>query len=156
MTTWAKENTDRTFWVPAERMQEFAQPEYYANAGPEDKRPDKSTLIIAPSAEIANMFGQKRIDQASLAQLLAKHKDVTSKQLRADWPDDTELSEAEKAEKAQQAEWSVRGADVYGAVTVETTTDSHGRPAMFAPAMNSSWSIPGSGVASPRAKHRAR
>jgi amino acid/peptide:H+ symporter len=127
MTTWAEDNTARHFgqadpvvWV-AGTFPVFAgsaYPGYYGNATADTQRPHRDTLLPIASELQAKMFGQKRIDEANLAELRSKLPDgVTLESL----PLTGELSE-------QQSVWKKFSADVYRAVKVEERTDSHGLP----------------------------
>lgn len=127
MTTWAKDQTDRKLGsadpvvLVAGAMKWFAgeaYPGYYGNALPDDPRPDQRTLLkIADEAE-ATMFGQKRMDQTTLAALRARLPDhVRVESL----PRSGDLTEQQKA-------WRKYAVDVYAEVEVKQGTDSHGLP----------------------------
>ncbi|MCA8966333.1 MAG: hypothetical protein KDC48_15740, partial [Planctomycetes bacterium] len=130
MTTWAKDNTDRqlgqvdpivliadSVWVKGEPV--FAGPAYpgyYGNASADTPRPAKVMLLPIGSTEQTKMFGQKRMDEAALADLSSKLPgDVRIESL----PLKGDLSEVQKTYKKLSV-------DVYEKVTIKEDTDSHG------------------------------
>jgi hypothetical protein len=95
-----------------------AYPGYYANAAADTPRPAKATLLPIASDPQAKMFGQKRMDAASLAEVRGRlPADVAIVEL----PLAGELTEAQQA-------WKKFSCDVYDKVTVTEGTDSHGLP----------------------------
>ena len=50
---------------------ENALPEYYANAGPEEPRPNRQSLLVVDSPDAAAMCGQRRIDDEALEDVVA-------------------------------------------------------------------------------------
>ncbi len=132
MTTWANDNTARHLGVadPVVAIADAfvidgkpafageAYPGYYGNAAVDVPRPHRSTLLPIATVEQARMFGQKRMDEASLAVLRDKlPADVRVESL----PLTGELS-------AQQQGWKRLAIDVFPKVRVVEGTDSHGLP----------------------------
>jgi amino acid/peptide:H+ symporter len=132
MTTWAKDNTARHLGVadPVVLVSDLvvvkgnpvfageAYPGYYDNAAIDVPRPHESTLLPIATLEQARMFGQKRMDEASLAALRGKlPADVRIESL----PLSGELSD-------QQRAWKKFAVDVYDQVEIKEDTDSHGLP----------------------------
>jgi amino acid/peptide:H+ symporter len=130
MTTWAKDNTDRQLGqmdpvvliadaVVVKGSPVFAGPAYpgyYGNAAQVTPRPAKSTLLPIGTNEQTKMFGQKRMDEAALADLRSKlPADVQIEVL----PIRGDLSDAQKT-------WNRLSVDVYSQVTIKEDTDSHG------------------------------
>ncbi len=132
MTTWANENTARhlgqrdpvvaiadTFVVADKPVfAGLAYPGYYGNAAADVPRPARATVLPIGTVEQARMFGQKRMDAASLAGL------------QANLPADVvvEAVPLTGALTAEQASWRKLGVDVYERVAVQEGTDSHGLP----------------------------
>lgn len=121
MTTWANENTDRRAEFVADNLPLFAgeaYPAYYKNASPDDPRPNKLTLLpLATDATMKNMFGQKRMDDETLAKLVATlPADVTAE----------EIPQEKKERSDAQSAWSKYAVDIYDVVTPEEIVDSHG------------------------------
>ena len=132
MTTWAKDNTARHLGVgdPVVLVADAftvkgkpvfageAYPGYYDNAALDVARPHQSTLLPIATLEQSRMFGQKRMDEASLAVLRGKlPTDVRIESL----PLSGDLSDQQKA-------WKKFGVDVYAKVQIKEDTDSHGLP----------------------------
>jgi dipeptide/tripeptide permease len=127
MTTWAEEDTARHLGQPdpivlvADTFPVFAgqaYPSYYGNAAADVPRPHQSTLLPIASEPQAKMFGQKRMDQAALAEITSKlPADVGVEAL----PLTGDLTDEQKA-------WKKLSVDVFPKVTVEESTDSHGMP----------------------------
>ncbi|MFG0320103.1 MAG: peptide MFS transporter, partial [Planctomycetota bacterium JB042] len=121
MTTWANENTDRRAEWVAENLPLFAgeaYPGYYKNADPNDPRPNKATLLPLATTETANMFGQKRMDDETLAALSARlPADVTVEEIPAQKEDRSD----------EQSAWSRYAVDVFEDVEVKEIVDSHGK-----------------------------
>ena len=130
MTTWANDNTARDLARPdpivmiagsieVAGVTPFAQdalPGYYSNASAELPRPNKSTLLPIADSEQATMFGQKKMDAASLATLTGKLPDgVRVEEL----PIGGDLT-------SQQQAWKRYSVDIYDEVTTTEVTDSHG------------------------------
>ena len=123
MTSWAKFNTDRSLasipgvvrWIPEVlELTENAFPEYYQNASPDDPRPNRQSLLVVPSEDIASMYGQKRMNPESLATIEgALGEGVSVFDLSA---------EGAKPEEG----WDARSVGIYAEVSIETSTDSHG------------------------------
>jgi len=116
MTSWAKFNTNRYLgWVP-EGYKEYALPEYYENAGRDLPRPNEKSFFVIDSPEVASMYGQKRMDRASLAAIRESLEEgVTIESLS----DEDGSPEAKKS-------WELLGTGIYPSVSVETSTDSQG------------------------------
>jgi len=127
MTTWADEDTARELGrgdpvvLVADAVPVFAgsaYPGYYDNAAADVPRPHRSNLLPIASDTQAKMFGQKRMDEASLAELRGKlPADVTIEVL----PTSGALNDEQRA-------WKKFSVDVYPQVTVEEGTDAHGLP----------------------------
>jgi dipeptide/tripeptide permease len=127
MTSWAEESTARHSGQPdpivavAGAFPVFAgsaYPAYYGNAAADVPRPHRSTLLPIATDLQTKMFGQKRMDEASLAELQAKlPTGVTAEVV----PTTGELSKEQKT-------WKDFWFDVYPRVTVSESTDSHGMP----------------------------
>ena len=130
MTTWANDNTARDIARPdpivmiagsieVAGVTPFAQdalPGYYTNASADLPRPNKSTLLPIADSEQATMFGQKKMDAASLATLTGKLPDgVRVEEL----PIGGDLT-------SQQQAWKRYSVDIYDEVTKTEVTDSHG------------------------------
>ncbi len=115
MTSWAKFNTNRALgWVPGS-FTEDAYPDYYKNASPDDPRPNRQSFLVVDSLDVASMFGQRRIDPASVEAITAAA------------PDGVRILELGEEDVDVDEDASKRwGVDVYPEVTVESTTDSHG------------------------------
>ena len=130
MTTWAKDCTARDL-AQADPVVAVADavsvggnpvfagsayPGYYGNAAATTPRPNRLTLLPIATVEQAKMFGQKRMDQATLTELQQKlPADVRVEAL----PIGGELT-------AQQKDWKRLSVDVYEQVTVKEGVDSHG------------------------------
>ncbi len=121
MTQWADEMTKRDVPAPGQ-MQQDALPSYYANASEELPRPNRESLVVVDDPAVERMYGQKRMDQETLAQILASHPTLEVREFDPSAPV-TSLA----GEEAEIWQFSTA---VYpdGAVTVETGTDSHGAP----------------------------
>jgi dipeptide/tripeptide permease len=127
MTTWADENTARHLGqkdpvvLVADTFPVFAgsaYPGYYGNATADVPRPHQSTLLPIASVPQSKMFGQKRMDEASLAELRGKlPAGVTVEVL----PASGELNDEQQA-------WKKFSVEVFAKVTVEEGTDAHGLP----------------------------
>ncbi|HEX6812497.1 MAG TPA: peptide MFS transporter [Planctomycetota bacterium] len=127
MTTWADENTARHLGqadpvvVVADTFPVFAgsaYPGYYGNATAEVPRPHKNTLLPIASVPQSKMFGQKRMDEASLAELRGKLPAGVQVEVL---PSSGELSD-------EQTAWKKFSVEVFPKVTVEEGTDAHGLP----------------------------
>ena len=132
MTTWANDSTARHLGlndpvvliadaVTVKGKPVFAgeaYPGYYGNAAADVPRPHQSTLLPIASTEQARMFGQKRLDEANLAELRGKlPADVRVEVL----PLTGDLNE-------QQKGWKKFSVDVFPKVRIKEDTDSHGLP----------------------------
>ena len=127
MTTWADENTARHLGQPdpvvlvADTFPVFAgsaYPGYYGNAAADVPRPHRSTLLPIATDPQTKMFGQKRMDQASLDDLRGKlPAGVTIEAV----PLAGNLTDEQKV-------WKRFSVDVYPHVTIKEDTDSHGLP----------------------------
>ncbi|MCK5943640.1 MAG: hypothetical protein KAI24_16780, partial [Planctomycetes bacterium] len=129
MTTWANDNTARDLDQPDPIVMiagaievggtlPFAQdalPGYYDNARADLKRPNKQTLLGIASDEQATMFGQKKMDDESLAELEGK----LPKGVRVEVLPKKDLTDEQKA-------WKKYSVDIYDVVEIKETTDSHG------------------------------
>jgi dipeptide/tripeptide permease len=125
MTTWAEEKTARHIGqadpvvLVADAFPVFAgsaYPGYYGNAAADVPRPHRSTLLPIASEPQAKMFGQKRMDEAALAELKGKLPAGVAVETL---PLTGELADEQKA-------WKKFSVDVYSKVTVEEGTDAHG------------------------------
>ncbi|MEM7202609.1 MAG: peptide MFS transporter [Planctomycetota bacterium] len=120
MTAWANENTNRESQFVAETLPWFAgeaYPSYYSNAADDVPRPNRATLLPIASEEQANMFGQKRMDAASLAELTAKlPADVTVQDVPLDATDRSD----------EQKGWAKYAPKIYDNVEIEESTGPHG------------------------------
>lgn len=129
MTTWANDNTARDLNQPDPIVMiagsievagstPFAQdalPGYYGNARDDLPRPNKLTLLGIASEEQATMFGQKKMDAASLAELTGK------------LPSDVRVEILPiKDLTAEQEAWKKYSVDIYEKVEIKEGTDSHG------------------------------
>lgn len=114
MTQWAKGNTDRRGDMVTAALPWFANealPGYYDNAADDTPRPNKQTLLSIGDEESTNMFGQKRMDEETLAALTAKLPGGVVVEEITDASDDS---------------WQKRSVEVYAAVQIETTVGGHG------------------------------
>ena len=127
MTSWAEESTARhsgqadPIVAVAGAFPVFAgsaYPAYYGNAAADVPRPHRSTLVPIATDLQTKMFGQKRMDEASLAELQAK---LPTGVVAEVVPVTGELSQEQKT-------WKEFWFDVYPRVTVTESTDSHGMP----------------------------
>ncbi len=127
MTTWAEENTARHLGqkdpvvLVADTFPVFAGSAYpgsYGNAAADVLRPHQSTLLPIASDPQAKMFGQKRMDEASLAELRGKLPAGVAIEA---FPTSGELSDEQKG-------WKKFSVEVFDKVTVEEGTDAHGLP----------------------------
>jgi dipeptide/tripeptide permease len=127
MTTWAADSTARHFGEPDPIVMvaktfpvfaESAQPGYYGNAAADVPRPNRGSLLPIATDLQTKMFGQKRMDEANLAELKAK---LPVGVVVESVPTSGTLSDEQKA-------WKDFCFDVYPKVTVTETTDSHGLP----------------------------
>ncbi len=120
MTAWANDNTDRDSAVVAEHLPWFAEkayPSYYHNAAAAVPRPNEANLLPIADARAANMFGQKRMDEQTLAKLAAAlPADVrlVKLPLRKD-----DLAPAQRV-------WADEAVDIFATVAVEESTGPHG------------------------------
>jgi amino acid/peptide:H+ symporter len=116
MTQWARDDTDR-YMGGQERsaVEQDALPKYYLNAAQDVPRPDPRSLLVAPSDEAARMFGQQRLDEATVERIAASNPDITVR----------EIPEGAKDLPEQIVE---RSAKVYatGTVTISEGDDGHG------------------------------
>ena len=121
MTQWANDTTRRDIPAPS-LFQQDALPSYYANASEDLPRPNPQNLVAVADPNVARMFGQKRMDEASLAKVLAEHPELEPREFAAD-----------------VTPTSLEGEDVHiwmfstavypdGKVEIEQTEDSHGAP----------------------------
>jgi hypothetical protein len=94
---------------------ENALPEYYDNAAPDVPRPNKASMLVVASSDLASMFGQKRMDSKSLTAIGA----ALEPGVRVH-----ELTAGEQSGEEQS--WDLWGVDIYPEVSVESLTDSHG------------------------------
>ncbi|MEZ5654259.1 MAG: oligopeptide:H+ symporter, partial [Burkholderiaceae bacterium] len=127
MTAWGEQNTRRHFGqvdpivMVADVFPVFADkalPSYYGNAAADVPRPNQNMLLPIADDTQAKMFGQKRMDVASLEQLVAAlPAGVKAEQL----PLKGTLSEEQQA-------WKKFSFDVYPKVEVKESTDAHGHP----------------------------
>ena len=121
MTQWARDTTDRAIdvaWLPKQE----ALPSYYPNAGEEIPRPDPRSLVVVDDVKLARMYGQYKMDGASVAAVAAAASDVTVREFPAD-------QTASGLSEPEQFVFN-RATDVYadGTVTVVEGRDSHGQP----------------------------
>lgn len=121
MTQWANETTARD--IPAPNLfQQDALPSYYDNADEELPRPNRESLVVVDDPVVERMYGQKRMDEQSLAALLESHPDL---EVKAFDPQ----AEATSFEGEEAEIWQFSAA-VYedGGVVVEHGKDAHGAP----------------------------
>jgi len=132
MTTWANDNTARQLGqsdpivlvagaITVNGDTVFAgnaYPGYYDNAAADLPRPNQATLLPIAMADQAKMFGQKKMDQASLTALTAKLPDDVAVEVL---PMAGDLSDDQRA-------WKRFSVDIYPEVAVKEGTDSHGLP----------------------------
>jgi len=127
MTQWARDYTDRqadgaasalTAVLPG--VQHYALPSYYTNAGEDVPLPDPRTLGVVASSEVANMYGQQKMDAAAV-DVVAALDGIEVRQIKKDEVVDDEWSNLATA---------VYGKDQNGKsiVTVSETQDAHGAP----------------------------
>jgi hypothetical protein len=120
MTQWARDDTDR-YMGGQERsaIEQDALPKYYLNAGEDVPRPDPRSLLVAPSDEAARMYGQQRLDEATVARVAAENADIGVREIGKDAADVPEQIVA-------------RAAQVYatGTVTIAEVDDGHGGKAL--------------------------
>lgn len=132
MTVWANDNTARhlgqadpivtvsdLIWIKGEPV--FAGPSYpgyYKNAGDDVPRPHEATLLPVGTLEQTRMFGQKRMDDESLAALKEK------------LPADVQVREVplQGALNSEQESWKKLSVEIYDKVEVKEDTDAHGLP----------------------------
>ncbi|MCB9883577.1 MAG: peptide MFS transporter [Planctomycetes bacterium] len=119
MTAWAKENTDRTQPpIPTLIKKYFAEeamPSYYKNAGPEEPRPNKLSLYPVESAAWAAQFGQKRMDDDTLAAI------------KPTLPPDVRVVDlGSEGTEEQKDSWDPFGCDIYSEIVSEEITGAHG------------------------------
>jgi dipeptide/tripeptide permease len=121
MTAWAKEFTDRREPpIPAVLEKYFAEdalPAYYSNAGPEEARPNRSSLLVIDSPEAIAMFGQRRMDAATLGSIQAA--------LPADVRVEV-LGEGAETDSTDQARWRKLSCEIFEQVDVTESTGAHG------------------------------
>ena len=112
MTQWARDSTDREIPMLPSKFEQEALPSYYANAGEDVPRPDPRSLLIVDKTSSARMYGQQRMDETTVAAVVAATDDVTA---------------VEVADGSTEP-WAPRATSVYedGVVTVEESEDSHG------------------------------
>ena len=125
MTQWADDSTSRDVWAPA-LLKQDAFPRYYKNAGEEVPRPNRASLLAVDDPAVARMFGQKRMDEASLASLAAANPDLELREF------DPKASVTSLSDE-EAALWQFSTA-VYadGKVEIEEQVDSHGVPTIQA------------------------
>jgi dipeptide/tripeptide permease len=120
MTQWARDDTDRESKGAAKALtavlpsvQQEGLPRYYLNAAEDVPRPHPDSLLVAPSDQIARMFGQERMDEPAVAAV-----------------DAIEGIRAVEISDGSPEEWVARAVDVYAddVVKVEEIRDSHGVP----------------------------
>jgi len=119
MTQWAKENTARDITAPA-IYQQTALPSYYGNAREDLPRPHPDSLLIVEDPGVERMFGQKKLDEATLAAILAANPTIELQEFNP-------LTQAYSIPKDDKATFAFAAA-VYadGQVTMKESTDSHG------------------------------
>ncbi|HZN40725.1 MAG TPA: peptide MFS transporter [Planctomycetota bacterium] len=127
MTAWAEDDTARHIGqkdpivLLADAFPVFAgsaYPGYYGNAAADVPRPHQSSLLPVATETQAKMFGQKRMDEASLADLRGKLPAGVAVEAL---PLSGQLSDEQRA-------WKKFSVDVFPKVTVEEGTDAHGLP----------------------------
>ena len=71
MTQWARDFTDRRPGIASgvTYIQQDALPSYYVNAEEDVPRPNPESLLVVSSSEIANQFGQSRMQSSAVATL---------------------------------------------------------------------------------------
>ncbi|NVB38202.1 MFS transporter [Pseudenhygromyxa sp. WMMC2535] len=75
MTQWAADDTARDIAAPA-AFQQDALPTYYKNAGEDVPRPAEANLVVVEDPAVVRMFGQKRMDEQTLAQITARYPEL--------------------------------------------------------------------------------
>lgn len=120
MTQWARDTTDREIpGLPAKFEQE-ALPTYYVNAAEDVPRPDPRSLLVVDDATIARMYGQQRLDEASVAAITSAAEGITAEVLPLEDEAGTDPALAARAAKVYET----------GVVTVKEETDAHGAQAI--------------------------
>ena len=113
MTQWARDDTDR-YMGSTERgaIEQEALPTYYLNADEDIPRPDPRSLLVVESAEAARMYGQQRLDEATVEAIETAAPDV----------------EVRTVEHTMAEQLRARAAKVYATGTVEIAEvdDGHG------------------------------
>jgi len=122
MTAWAKDTTDRRSpEIPAAMQPYFAgntMPSYYKNAGEEEPRPNRATLLAVTDGEgvdaamVVRMYGQKCMDQKRLA--------AFENSLPADVAVTTVTDEHDPL-------YEKLGCDIYAEVIIEEVPGAHGK-----------------------------
>lgn len=121
MTQWAEDSTARDIPAPA-AFQQDALPSYYGNASEDVPRPDPNNLVVVDEPGVARMFGQKRLDEKTLAALTERYPEL-------------ELHEFEPG--AQATDFTGEDATLFqfstavyadGSVEVVEEKDAHGVP----------------------------
>jgi dipeptide/tripeptide permease len=122
MTQWANDTTARDIPAPA-KFQQDALPSYYINAAEDLPRPNRASLVVVEDPALARMYGQKRMDEQSLATLLAANPELELRDF------DPAVEATSIKDKADRALWQLSTA-IYadGKVEIVEGTDSHGAP----------------------------
>jgi dipeptide/tripeptide permease len=121
MTQWADDQTDRAIPAPS-LFQQDALPSYYGNAAEDIPRPNRDTLIVVEDPGVARMYGQKRMDEQSLAAILESHPGLEVREFEA-----TALATEVEADEAELLHFATK---IYedGAVEIKEGKDAHGSP----------------------------
>ncbi|PRQ03543.1 Di-/tripeptide transporter [Enhygromyxa salina] len=121
MTQWANDMTARDIPAPS-LFQQDGLPSYYGNAAEDVPRPSKDSLVVVDDASVARMYGQKRMDHETLAEILAANPELSVEEFDP-------LVEVTKLDADKAAVWQFSTA-IYpdGELEVVEGTDSHGAP----------------------------
>jgi dipeptide/tripeptide permease len=121
MMQWANDTTARDLPAPS-LFQQDGLPSYYGNASEELPRPNRLSLVVVDEEKVARMYGQKRMDNETLAAILAAHPELTLEEFDP-------LVEVTALEPDQAKIWQFSTA-IYpdGKLEVVEGTDSLGAP----------------------------
>ena len=120
MTQWARDTTDRQSGIVPAAFQQEALPSYYLNASEDTPRPHPDSLLLTPSASVARMYGQQRMDISAVAAISAL-PGIQAVDL---------MGRDTQGHDAPSSALRARATKVYpdGMVTVTEAHDSHGAP----------------------------
>lgn len=128
MTQWAKESTRRDIPLPTQGLlgslagqyQETALPSYYSNGREDLPRPAPESLLVVEDPTVQRMFGQRKLDESTLTEILADNPDVQTREFE---PSTQAFSLSADDRAVFQF---ATGIYADGQVTVSEQTDSHG------------------------------